>query len=119
MVPLSASYAINSWLSIPAGIVGPNWFYGRRGFRESDAPVLTDGAQSRTDPGELDSAPADLENPVLTGPPMSLNCLDRHSFAVNVSFVDGHAETVKLPDLWTLKWHRDWTRSTPGVVPGR
>jgi prepilin-type N-terminal cleavage/methylation domain-containing protein/prepilin-type processing-associated H-X9-DG protein len=28
----------------------------------------------------------------------------RHGFAINVGFLDGHAQTVQLPDLWTLKW---------------
>jgi prepilin-type N-terminal cleavage/methylation domain-containing protein/prepilin-type processing-associated H-X9-DG protein len=27
---------------------------------------------------------------------------------INMSFVDGHAESVKLNDLWTFQWHRDW-----------
>jgi prepilin-type N-terminal cleavage/methylation domain-containing protein/prepilin-type processing-associated H-X9-DG protein len=33
----------------------------------------------------------------------------RHGFAINVAFADGHAETVQLPDLWTLKWSRTWS----------
>ena len=37
----------------------------------------------------------------------------RHGFAVNVAFADGHAETVKLPDLWTLKWHALWPAQGP------
>jgi prepilin-type processing-associated H-X9-DG protein len=28
--------------------------------------------------------------------------------AVNVAFVDGHVETVKLPKLWQLYWSKDW-----------
>jgi prepilin-type processing-associated H-X9-DG protein/prepilin-type N-terminal cleavage/methylation domain-containing protein len=32
----------------------------------------------------------------------------RHGFAINVAFADGHAELVKLPDLWKLKWHSLW-----------
>jgi prepilin-type processing-associated H-X9-DG protein len=32
----------------------------------------------------------------------------RHYMAINVAFLDGHATTVQLPDLWRLKWHRDW-----------
>jgi prepilin-type N-terminal cleavage/methylation domain-containing protein/prepilin-type processing-associated H-X9-DG protein len=33
----------------------------------------------------------------------------RHGFAINVAFCDGHAETVPLPELWTLKWSRTWS----------
>jgi prepilin-type processing-associated H-X9-DG protein len=43
-------------------------------------------------------------------------CLNRYQdFANNVSFMDGHVESVKLPDLWTLKWHRHW--KTPANLP--
>jgi prepilin-type processing-associated H-X9-DG protein len=43
-------------------------------------------------------------------------CIDRHSRAVNVGFYDGHAETVGLGQLWTLRWTADWDRSTPMAV---
>ena len=28
--------------------------------------------------------------------------------AINVSFADGHAQLVKLPQLWTFYWHLNW-----------
>lgn len=37
--------------------------------------------------------------------------------AVNVGFSDNHVETVRLENLWTLTWHRNW--NTPAVRPGR
>ena len=30
------------------------------------------------------------------------------NWGINVSFADGHAELVKLPDLWQLTWSRTW-----------
>jgi prepilin-type N-terminal cleavage/methylation domain-containing protein/prepilin-type processing-associated H-X9-DG protein len=36
--------------------------------------------------------------------------------AINISFYDGHAQQVKLENLWSLYWHRDW--QTPGKRPG-
>jgi prepilin-type N-terminal cleavage/methylation domain-containing protein len=37
-----------------------------------------------------------------------------NNWGVNVSFEDGHAALVKLPDLWTLTWNRTWVpRSQP------
>jgi prepilin-type N-terminal cleavage/methylation domain-containing protein/prepilin-type processing-associated H-X9-DG protein len=33
--------------------------------------------------------------------------------ALNVAFVDGHAEKVKLPDLHALKWSEAWTQTSP------
>lgn len=38
------------------------------------------------------------------------------NWGVNVTFADGHAELVKLPDLWTLTWHRAWSEEQrPGT----
>lgn len=37
--------------------------------------------------------------------------LDRHdNGVVNSSFADGHAETLRIGELWTKKWHRQWSR---------
>jgi prepilin-type N-terminal cleavage/methylation domain-containing protein len=35
--------------------------------------------------------------------------------AINVSCADGHAQLVKLPDLWNYYWHVDWN---PALVKG-
>ncbi len=37
--------------------------------------------------------------------------IDRHNMKIGVSFVDGHAEAVKLSDLWTKDWHENWKRT--------
>jgi prepilin-type processing-associated H-X9-DG protein len=34
--------------------------------------------------------------------------------AINIAFVDGHADTVALEDLWKLYWHKNWD---PKKVP--
>jgi len=34
--------------------------------------------------------------------------------AINITFVDGHAENVPLENLWTLYWHKNWD---PNKVP--
>jgi prepilin-type N-terminal cleavage/methylation domain-containing protein len=36
--------------------------------------------------------------------------------AVNVGFADNHTETVRLENLWTLYWHKNW--KTPAKRPG-
>jgi len=36
--------------------------------------------------------------------------------AVNVSFADVHVETVKLENLWSLYWHKNW--EPPAKRPG-
>src|SRR6266516_3535084 len=40
--------------------------------------------------------------------------------AVNVSFADVHVETVKLENLWSLYWHKNWEppAKRPGVAAG-
>jgi prepilin-type N-terminal cleavage/methylation domain-containing protein len=45
----------------------------------------------------------------------SLTSLPR-TWGVNASFEDGHAEYVKLPDIWSLTWNRSWIPcGQPGV----
>jgi hypothetical protein len=34
---------------------------------------------------------------------------------INIGSVDGHAEAVKLENLWTLYWHKGWV--TPAKRP--
>jgi prepilin-type processing-associated H-X9-DG protein len=36
--------------------------------------------------------------------------------AVNVGFADNHAESVRLENLWTLTWHKNW--AIPAKRPG-
>ena len=35
-------------------------------------------------------------------------CLDRHPGGVNIVFLDGHARTVALPELWQLRWNKSF-----------
>jgi prepilin-type processing-associated H-X9-DG protein/prepilin-type N-terminal cleavage/methylation domain-containing protein len=45
-------------------------------------------------------------------------CMARHGRAINVVFLDGHASTVQLADLWTLQWSPLSVRSPcPGRIP--
>jgi len=40
------------------------------------------------------------------------------AWGINVSFVDGHATLVKLPDIWTLTWNRTWDSPAQPGRPG-
>jgi len=44
--------------------------------------------------------------------------MDRHTKTVNVSFWDDHVESVRLPQLWTVKWSANWTKTDPTYVKG-
>ncbi len=48
--------------------------------------------------------------------PASFNPRNLLPGAINMTFYDGHAEQVRLENLWSLYWHRDW--QTPGKRPG-
>lgn len=39
------------------------------------------------------------------------------NWGVNVAFVDGHVERVKLPELRQLTWHRAWDSGSPSSGP--
>ncbi|MHB1769440.1 MAG: H-X9-DG-CTERM domain-containing protein [Phycisphaerae bacterium] len=46
--------------------------------------------------------------------------MDRHGGTINVVFLDGHVSAVKLPDLWTLRWHAHWITPHPlPIMPGQ
>jgi prepilin-type processing-associated H-X9-DG protein len=42
---------------------------------------------------------------------MAYFCIDRHFRAVNMAFLDGHAERVALEDLWKLRWNNRFSAS--------
>ena len=84
--------------------------------RAAAVPVFADAIFDQGMPLDTDAVPADLENPLprsdsgVAGPAgqMAYFCIDRHRHAVNVTFLDGHAERVPLDRLWKLEWHRDF-----------
>jgi len=45
-------------------------------------------------------------------------CLNRHSLAINVGFVDFSARDVKLKELWTFKWSKNYNTSGPWTKAG-
>jgi len=131
MVIYEGSYGINHWLNdVPS--VGPlaggyagkpecNW---RKLPSESlaDVPAIFDccwyGSSPETDT-TLVRGVVPLENDWLyntfelgdgtaTGwHAMAKVCVSRHGPAVNGVFLDASARKIPLPDLWTLKWHRN------------
>ena len=130
---LTGSYAMNGYLTRSVG-GNPNSLFGEAGGgssqRErgknrlhpyptknaSEVPALADGIWVNGWPKEDESVTGVPSLYFSAGPAPGLNIgndwrrfvVARHKFAINVAFVDGHAETVDLPDLWKLKWHRSW-----------
>jgi prepilin-type processing-associated H-X9-DG protein/prepilin-type N-terminal cleavage/methylation domain-containing protein len=123
-----ASYTINGWVY---NITGPNDIlfsivpaqvsdYIRLPAKQADRiPVLTDGAWLDTWPADTDP-PGDLTGTFggLFGPGfMTRICLKRHGKAINIVFLDGHAETVPLENLWQYKWSNKF-KPHGQLVPG-
>ncbi|MFK7787912.1 MAG: DUF1559 domain-containing protein [Phycisphaeraceae bacterium] len=136
----AGSYGLNNWLTPdgpmynfnqPAGsTAGDTTFNNLRDnfFKNYDSvqnpsstPVLSDCRWVGGWPLEWDYPPNDPRIGRIghgRGYFMGRFSIDRHSsFTVNASFVDGHAEEVKLPDLWQIEWHRQWDSPAPVTVP--
>ena len=81
-------------------------------------PVFSDCAWEDGWPRDTDAPPANLFGGGMDGGLTFNNymqrfCIARHGKAVNVAFIDGHAETVPLPELWTLKWNGLFQQPNP------
>ena len=99
--PFYGSYGFNAWLySDPAST---EWIHLPTKDSAS-IPLIFDCAR-------LEVYPKDSDAPLRyvfagTGARgwMQFVALERHRGAPNVTFLDGHAETIPLPRLWRLKW---------------
>jgi prepilin-type N-terminal cleavage/methylation domain-containing protein/prepilin-type processing-associated H-X9-DG protein len=126
---VQGSYAINGWCYGPDVDAGP--FKGKPGGaryglnlpqawhvfpvqESSNVPIFCDSGWVDLWPFDTDP-PGDLVSAGYNGPGnMSRACIKRHNKrAVNVSFMDGHAETVLLPNLWKLKWSKVFDTNKP------
>lgn len=118
------SYVINGWLysaSDPRAktIGGNRWtaaeVYKVQGAKnEGMIPVFSDGSWHDFMPKPTDAAPANLQNPGPTtagDASLARAVMDRHAMAVNVSFLDGHVEKVRLQHLWSLSWSAKWLKT--------
>jgi prepilin-type N-terminal cleavage/methylation domain-containing protein/prepilin-type processing-associated H-X9-DG protein len=111
-----SSYEINGWLynAVPNSYVNPALQNG------AVIPAFVDGYAYSVIPYEDSPVPNNLEYADSASVYHRMEiCMNRHKMAVNVVFFDGHAETVKLGYLWTLKWAPNWTRITPAQIPAK
>jgi prepilin-type processing-associated H-X9-DG protein len=123
------SYAINGWVygddadlpGLRGGIrygVGPRDAWHTLPAKESSTVPLF------ADSGWVDAWPYDFDTPgdlvAANTTMMSRVCITRHNKRFcNVSFLDGHAESVLLPNLWKLKWSKvfDTSKNPPQMPP--
>jgi len=83
----------------------------------SEVPLFADAIWPDAYPLHTDTPPTNGLGGVTTTPHMTRVAIDRHDGPVNnVSFYDGHASTVAIKDLWTLKWHRNFDTDTDVTI---
>jgi prepilin-type processing-associated H-X9-DG protein len=139
----SASYGINKWLSSsPTSVLGngqahPNFLYLKEAVVPNPTlvPIFMDTAWINLDPLESDAPARNLYDPVSTSSSegMPRVCIARHGDKaatsaprsvlpgtplpgqIDMGFVDGHVELVKLDSLWSLSWHQNWV--VPPIRP--
>jgi prepilin-type processing-associated H-X9-DG protein len=123
------SYGLNAWLfaPLPEQRSTMDSEYARKMIElparnTSRIPVLGDCILSHAFPDSGDTAPTNLIHPLPyysgigpkpSGPKgqMAYYCLDRHFHAVNIAFLDGHAERINLEELWKLRWNNAFVPS--------
>jgi len=131
----AASYGINKWLSPIPGLANsvahPNFLYTKESLvpQPTQTPVFMDTAWINLDPMESDAPAHNLWDPLSVNPGegMPRVCIARHGErpasaapksilpgsalpgTIDIGFVDGHVEQVKLDNLWSLYWHLNWT----------
>ncbi len=130
-----SSYGYNSWL---AGGLGNITKYPDGPYKNDSSvqnptltPMFMDSTWINFDPVENDTPARNLYNGEPSKEGMQRITIARHGGrppgsapknllpgaslpgAINMGFVDGHAELVKLDDLWNYSWHRNWKIPTP------
>jgi prepilin-type N-terminal cleavage/methylation domain-containing protein len=138
--PYAGSYAMNKWLALTAGmpntIQHPEWLIAKETSVQQAVltPMFMDSVWINLDPKEQDPPAGSLYDPGIANEGMSRICIARHGGrpassagkrnpgdplpgSIEVGFVDGHAENVKLERLWLLYWHLNWQLPTSGLHP--
>lgn len=125
---LMGSYAFNSFLLRldPSGSDGSlvgggqattaDWLWNTGMKRTAEIPLIMDGLWSTVwmRENQYPTATADLIDAMNTrsGTIDFTNwkriTVSRHGLAINIGFMDRHATTVPLPDLWKQNWHKGW-----------
>ena len=137
--PYAGSYAMNKWLAPKAGMPNttqhPEWLITKDVLIQQAVltPMFMDSVWINLDPKEQDPPPNSLYDPGISNDGMPRVCIARHDStasgalghspgqplpgSIELGFVDGHAENIKLERLWLLYWHLNWQLPTSGLHP--
>ena len=74
----------------------------------SSVPIFVDCKWVDLFPRYTDTCPAVYNLSSDGGGGMLRAMMSRHGDSINVGFMDGHAESVRLKDLWGLKWSKSF-----------
>lgn len=139
----ASSYAFNKWLnssSDPNMMLnnaqnnpGGNYHNPAAVRSPTLVPVFMDSVWINLDPMETDPPARNLYNPGTLNEGMPRVCIARHGelspgsaptlvipgtvlpSAIDMGFVDGHANLVRLEMLWSYDWHLNWRQL---LIPG-
>ena len=121
--PEGCSYGWNSWAFSSAYSVLDSGRMGSEvrsmivwpGTKNGElVPLFADGMLGGAGPRATNGPPTNLTAPDIleTEPTTYVGiksfCMARHGRAVNIVFLDGHAATTALEELWLLRWHNEW-----------
>jgi len=137
---VSGSYGLNGWICNP--VQGKTDLRGRGPLEDywativnvqgsNNIPILVDAMWFEGWPSHNDAAPPfeawpgdhiDQSRFDYNLHAMRRFCVNRHEGYVNVLFMDWSVRRVGLKELWTLKWHRNYSIDGPwtkagGVMP--
>jgi prepilin-type processing-associated H-X9-DG protein/prepilin-type N-terminal cleavage/methylation domain-containing protein len=80
----------------------------------TNVPVVSDGIWLDGWPQPADKCATNLMAGLKDGDHMMRITINRHpGKRINVAFLDGHASSMGLQDLWTLDWHKTWKAPNP------
>lgn len=124
--PEQSSYGFNSWFyyqnTPPEGsIEQEEWDKNRWSTinpkNSANVPVFADSIWVSSYPRSADFCPDDLDldriiSPsfaeVAPGGEINKHLMNRHRDRINIGFIDGHAGSVQLKHLWSLKWSNNF-----------
>ncbi len=113
------SYGMNLWLDNQGQFVGDfprDKYYGQLTTAPADVPLYGDSVWVGSWPSSNDSSPVDYKGagyggasfPHAQGQFMARFAVDRHAGGINIGYVDGHANLVKVRGLWAVNWHQNY-----------
>jgi prepilin-type processing-associated H-X9-DG protein len=112
---LIASYGINNWVYDPppgvTEIQGRNTQWNWRRFdapQPTTVPLFADSMWRGGGPYATDPPPAFNGEWLGAGAEMHHFAIKRHGKGVNLLFFDTSARRVRVRELWTLQWHRNF-----------